>query len=53
MWSSGKQPALADVPFGEVTLGQSMRQMDPLNPGVDPSAYLFWSMVLARLRELA
>ena len=51
MWSASKQPRLRDIPFGEVTLGQSMNQENLLNPGLESHSYLFWSIVLAELYD--
>lgn len=49
-WSSTTQPAIGNIPFGEVTLGQDVGQNDIVHPGVVPHAYLFWDMAFDQLR---
>lgn len=49
VWSMNRQPALRNIPFGELTLGQSMNQDTLVNPGFETYAYMFWSMVLHEL----
>lgn len=51
LWTKNQQPVLGNVPFGGVTLGEIAHQDSPTNPGINPNAYLFWSMVLDELRE--
>ena len=49
-WSSTAQPAIGNIPFGEVTLGQDVGQNDIVHPGIVPHAYLFWDMAFDQLR---
>lgn len=49
LWTDTRQPGLHDLPWGEVTLGQTQQQSTLLHPGLESHTYLFWSMVLAAL----
>ena len=53
VWSASSMPLLRDIPFGEVTMGQSTTQDTLLNPGIETYAYMFWSMVLQELLNLS
>lgn len=50
-WTPGRQPALRDMPWGEVTLGEARSGATLLSPGTVPHSFMYWSMVLAELRN--